>query len=201
MARWNILDAARRREAEPSPRREEPPTKSDAASPWVGRGGSDASTSEVERPKHLPKLRTIGLESGAGGIKIEAEATPSGLPKGAMADIGRFRTVDVQDLARFAYRGDQAHMRQGLENLRAQGLVKRNRVPRAPLGAKLVTLTGKDTDVRKRAVLERSKGFYHGLLSHGSSTTTRTYIRSTRKPQLKSGRRAVSRLRVRLDLS
>src|SRR5437762_9020663 len=111
MARWDILDAARRREGEPSPRREEAPTKSNSASPAVGRGGSDASASKVERPKYSPEVgarrhrerRTQHQDRARIYFLRSSEME-------AMVDIGRFRTVDVQDLARFAYGGDRAHM-------------------------------------------------------------------------------------------
>lgn len=42
----------------------------------------------------------------------------------AMADIGRFRAIDVKDLARFVYQGDGTRAKYDLENLRKQGLVE-----------------------------------------------------------------------------
>ena len=59
-----------------------------------------------------------------------------------MTDIGRFRTVDVRDFARFVYGGDEARMKHDLESLRTQGLVEEKTVFRAHKRArKVVTLT------------------------------------------------------------
>jgi hypothetical protein len=202
MARWDILDAMRRRKVEPSPSREEPPTKSNNVSPSVGRGSSDAPTSEVERPKRSPevgngrprerrtqhqdRVRTYSLRSS------EMET---------MADIGRFRTVDVQDLARFAYRGDQAHMRQDLENLRAQGLLEEKTVFHAHKSArKLVTLTGEGYRiVRNASVLREEQRLYHGFvkpreLDHDADLY-KVYQKAANEVRQKGGRP----VRVRLD--
>jgi len=45
-----------------------------------------------------------------------------------MYDMGRFRVLSAEDLAALKYRGNQAHMRQDLRSLAAQGLVQRKSV-------------------------------------------------------------------------
>ena len=202
MARWDIFDAARRREAEPSPRREEPPSKSNNANPSVGRGSNDASTSGVERPKRYPEVgngrprerRTQHQDRDRSYSLRTSEME-------AMADIGRFRTVDVQDLARFVYRGDQGIMKQDLENLRAQGLVEEKTVFHAHKSArKLVTLTGEGLRmVRKASGLREEQKLYHGFvkpreLDHDADLY-KVYQKAASEVRGKGGKP----LRVRLD--
>jgi hypothetical protein len=84
----------------------------------------------------------------------------------AMIDIGRFRTIDVQDLARFVYRGDEAQMRQDIENLRGQGLIEEKTVFRAHKSArKMVTLTQQGHQIaRKASGLSERQRIYHGFV-------------------------------------
>jgi len=202
MARWDILEAIKRREAEPAPSREEPPTKSNSTGPSVGRVGSGASAGEFERPKHSPEVgdrmpkepRTQYEDRGRTYSLRNSEME-------AMADIGRFRTVDVQDLARFGYRGDQAHMRQDLENLRAQGLVEEKTVFHAHNAArKLVTLTAEGhRTVRKASGLKEEQRLYHGFvkpreLDHDADLY-KVYQKAVTEVREKGGKP----LRVRLD--
>lgn len=119
----------------------------------------------------------------------------------ALADIGRFRTVDVQDLVRFAYGGDQAHMRQDLENLRAQRLVEEKTVFHAHKSArKLVTLTGEGLRmVRKASGLREEQRLYHGFLKprelDHDADLYKVYQKAASELRQKGGRP----LRVRLD--
>ena len=202
MARWDIFDAARRQEAEPSPRREEAPARSNSTSPSIGRCGSDASTNDVERPK-LPREVASGTPRERRTQHQDRGRTYSlrTSEMEALADIGRFRTVDVQDLARFAYGGDQAHARQDLENLRAQGLVEEKTVFHAHKSARrLVTLTGEGLQmVRKASGLREEQRLYHGFvkpreLDHDADLY-KVYQKAANEVRQKGGRP----LRVRLD--
>jgi hypothetical protein len=202
MARWDILDAARRREGEPSPCREEAPVKSNSASPLVGRGGSDASRSKVERPKYSPEVearrhreRRTQHQDRARTYSLRSSEME------AMVDIGRFRTVDVQDLARFAYGEDRAHMRQDLESLRAQGLIEEKTLFHAHKSArKMVTLTGEGLGIVKKASgLRKDQRLYHGFvkpreLDHDADLY-KVYQKAASELREKGGRP----LRVRLD--
>jgi len=202
MARWDILDAIKRREAEPSPSREEPPTKSNSAGPSVGRGGSDASASEIERSKHSPEVgdrrprerRTQYQDRGRIYSLRRSEME-------AMADIGRFRTVDVQDLARFAYRGDQAHMRQDLENLRAQGLVEEKTFFHAHQSErKLVTLTREGHwMVQVASGLREEQKLYHGFVKPRELDHDADLYKVYQKAATEVRERGGKPLRVRLD--
>ena len=65
----------------------------------------------------------------------------------ALRDIGRFRTVAVEDLVAFRYGGDQRRLEQDLDTMAAQGLLSHRlwRSPRvAPLPILVLTKTGRD---------------------------------------------------------
>jgi len=83
-----------------------------------------------------------------------------------MRDIGRFRTVDVRDLTRFVYGGDEARLKYDLENLRAQGLVEEKTLFRAHRSARrLVTLSAEGQRiVRKASGLLKEQRIYHGFV-------------------------------------
>ena len=81
-----------------------------------------------------------------------------------MADIGRFRTVSTEDLARERYSGDAAKMRQDIRHLSSQKLVRTRSVwlGKDKERLEVVTLTR-----RGKQVLERSgeQGtFYAGFV-------------------------------------
>ncbi len=118
-----------------------------------------------------------------------------------MIDIGRFRTVDIQDVARFVYRSDAAHMRQDLENLRWQGLIEEKTVFRAHKSArKMVTLTEQGHRiVRKASGLAEGQRIYHGFvkpneLDHDADLY-KVYQKAVQEIKEKGGKP----LRVRLD--
>jgi hypothetical protein len=119
----------------------------------------------------------------------------------AMIDMGRFRTVDVQDLARFVYRGNASQMKQDLQNLRGQGLVEEKTVFRAHKSArKLATLTDEGHRiVSKAGGLSEDQRLYHGFvkpkeLDHDADLY-KVYQRAAQEIQEKGGKP----LRVRLD--
>ncbi len=118
-----------------------------------------------------------------------------------MADIGRFRAVDVKDLARFAYQGDEARMKYDLENLRAQGLVEEKTFFRAHKSPrKVVTLTERGQRVaRKASGLAKEQRIYHGIvkpreLDHDADLY-KVYQKAVKEIQEKGGKP----VRVRLD--
>lgn len=203
MARWDISDPDRVHGSDLPLSQEERRPETESASPPVGRGGSsDSSTEELERrqrpteerperprerrAQHQDRGRTYSLRNS------EMEA---------MIDIGRFRTVDVQDLARFAYQGNQDHAKQDLENLRGQELVEEKTVFRAHKSArKMVTLTEQGYRIVGRASgLPQGQRIYHGFvkpreLDHDADLY-KVYQKAVEKIQEKGGKP----LRVRLD--
>jgi hypothetical protein len=119
----------------------------------------------------------------------------------SMIDIGRFRTVDASDLARFLYRGDVARMRHDHRTLREQGLIERKTLFRANKSARrLVTLTELGQRiVTEAAGLGHGQRLYHGFvrpkeLDHDADLY-KVYHEAARRIQEQGGRP----LRIRLD--
>ena len=203
MSRWDISDPDRVHASETRAPESEPSKEQDGANASVGRGGSsDSSGDDVEyrerapepaaprtperRARHQDRARTYMLRSS------EMEA---------MIDMGRFRTIDVRDLARFVYRGDAARMSQDLQNLRGQGLVEEKTVFRAHKPArKVVTLTNAGHRVVSKASgLGHGQRLYHGFvkpkeLDHDADLY-KVYQKAAQEIEEKGGKP----LRVRLD--
>jgi len=118
-----------------------------------------------------------------------------------MSDIGRFRTIDVQDLCRFAYRGNEAHMNRDVESLRKQGLVEEKTLVRAHKEARnVVTLTEQGHRiVRKTSGLPRDQRIYHGFVKtreiNHDADLYKVYQQAAEEVREKGGKP----LRVRLD--
>ncbi|MGC1618562.1 MAG: hypothetical protein WA765_08730 [Candidatus Acidiferrum sp.] len=203
MSRWDISDPDRVHNSETRAPEGEARTEPDSASPSAGRGGgSDSSSAANER-----KERTA---EPAAPLAAERRARHQGRGRTyrlrrsemeSMTDMGRFRTLDVQDLARFVYRGDAARMKQDLQNLRGQGLVEEKTVFRAHKSArKLLTLTGEGHRiVSKASGLGESQRYYHGFvkpkeLDHDADLY-KVYQKAVQEIQEKGGKP----LRVRLD--
>src|SRR5437016_10696164 len=144
MARWDILRQNQARDAELIPLHTEPREELKDSNTQVSRGPADeSSTNNIEKPErsgnaiisHTPSRRTQHRDQGRTYSLRSSEIA-------AMTDIGMFRTVDVRDLARFVYDGNEARLKYDLESLRTQGLVEEKTVFRAHGSArKLVTLT------------------------------------------------------------
>jgi DNA-binding PadR family transcriptional regulator len=118
-----------------------------------------------------------------------------------MEDIGRFRTVDVRDLARFVYSGNEAHLKYDLENLRAQGLIEEKthfRAHKSP--RKLFTLTAEGHRIARQASsLPKEQRIYHGFvkpkeLDHDADLY-KVYEKAAQEIREKGGKP----IRVRLD--
>jgi len=168
MGRWDILQRDNARDTEVGPAREERREESSTASVSVGRGPADGSSANSperpERPGHnaaegTRDRRTQHHDKGRNYSLRSSEIA-------AMRDIGRFRTVDVRDLTRFVYGGDEARLKYDLENLRAQGLVEEKTLFRAHRSARrLVTLSAEGQRiVRKASGLLKEQRIYHGFV-------------------------------------
>src|SRR6266478_2605217 len=168
MARWDFLQRENARDSEVGPPREERQQKSSGAGVSLGRGPTDGSSpNSPERPERLsqsspersPDRRT---QYGHGDRTYSLRSSEIA----AMRDIGTFRTVDVRDLGRFVYGGDEARLKHDLESLRAQGLVEEKTLFRAHRSArKLVSLTAEGQRiVRKESGLREDQRIYHGFV-------------------------------------
>ena len=168
MGRWDILDRNNVRESESGPPREERRQESSTTSVSVGRGPGERSSANSQvrperpgqsSPERLPDRRTQLHDRGRTYSLCSSEIA-------AMADIGRFRTVDVRDLSRFIYGGNETRLKYDLENLRAQGLVEEKTLFRAHRNARrLVTLTAEGQQIfRKTSGLPNEQRIYHGFV-------------------------------------
>jgi hypothetical protein len=83
-----------------------------------------------------------------------------------MTDIGRFRAVDIRDLGRFVYGGNEAHLKYDLEGLRTQGLIEEKTFFRAHKKARrLVTLTAEGHRIAAKTIdLSPAQRIYHGFV-------------------------------------
>jgi hypothetical protein len=203
MPRWDISGPDRVHTSELRAPADKPPRQSNTDSPSVVRGGSnDSSTDAPRRRERAPetatpraaKRRTLYQDRGRIYSLRSSEME-------AMTDIGRFRTVDVQDLSRFAYRGDAAHMRQDLESLRGQRLVEEKTVFRAHKSArKMLTLTEQGHRiVRKASGLRDGQRIYHGFVKpkeiDHDADLYKVYQKAVQEIEEKDGKP----LRIRLD--
>ncbi len=168
MARWDFLQRENARDSEVRPSREERRQESSGTGVSVGRGPTDGSSANSperpERPSRSSPERSPDRRTpyGHGGRTYSLRSSEIA----AMSDIGTFRTVDVSDLGRFVYGGDEARLKYDLENLRAQGLVEEKTLFRAHRSArKLVTLTAEgERLVRKANGLPQDQRIYHGFV-------------------------------------
>lgn len=168
MARWDILHRENVRDAEPRPGTQSRPQGTNGTTPSMRRNPTNApSASTPERPERPGQnalsrgshRRTQHRDRGRSYSLRNSEMA-------AMTDIGRLRTVDRRDLARFVYGGNETRMKHDLESLRTQGLVedktlfRAHRTPR-----KLVTLTAEGQRiVRKASGLGEDQRIYHGFV-------------------------------------
>jgi DNA-binding PadR family transcriptional regulator len=203
MPRWYISGPDRVHSSEPRVPTDQPQRESSTASPAIGRGGNnDSSTDAVER-KERPTETTTPRAAARRTQHQDRDRTYSlrSSEMEAIIDIGRFRTLDVQDLSRFAYRGDAACMRQDLEGLRKQGLVEEKTVFRAHKSArKVVTLTEQGHRiVTKLGGLREGQRVYHGFVKpkevDHDADLYKVYQKAVQEIQEKGGKP----LRVRLD--
>jgi len=112
---------------------------------FPSRWDSDSSPSVVERagrPEIDHRIRTQadrdkGSHSGASRGSDRSRTIYRGHEREyslrdsevrTLADVGRFRVVPTEDLARFGYQGDQARMEADIRNLRKHGLVEQRMI-------------------------------------------------------------------------
>lgn len=203
MSRWDISDPDRAHGPETRAPKAEPSTQPEGESPSIGRvGNRESSSGDIERKERTPEptvprtpeRRARHQDRGRMYMLRSSEME-------AMIDMGRFRTVDVRDLARFVYGGDAARMSQDLQNLRGQGLVEEKTVFRAHKPArKVVTLTiAGHRVVSKASGVADGQRLYHGFvkpkeLDHDADLY-KVYQKAAQEIEENGGKP----LRVRLD--
>jgi predicted transcriptional regulator len=168
MARWDILRQDRAREAELASTRPKPQDESREGNVSVGRGPGDAASGNTAEKPRTQENRLPERSSRHRTRHRDRDRTYSLRHREivAMTDIGAFRTVDVRDLSRFAYGGNEAAMNYDLGELRAQGLVEEKTVPQAHKEPRnVVALTERGHRIlRKASGLRKDQAIYHGYV-------------------------------------
>jgi hypothetical protein len=168
MARWDIFERQTRREAELPLQSEARRQTQTGATASVGRGPSENATgTQPDKPERpLPDSQQRSLHSGARDVERDSSYRLRPREIHAMKDIGTFRTVDVEDLTRFAYSGDTRAMNYDLEELRTHGLVQERHLPRAHREPrKVVALTKMGHRILKKASgLNQDQALYHDFV-------------------------------------
>src|SRR6266851_4710867 len=83
-----------------------------------------------------------------------------------LTDLGKFRVVPADDLARLAYRGDRSRMESDLHSLSRQGLIEQRSIEgHSSYSTRVLTLTKDGHRLLERAQLVSNRqALYHGLV-------------------------------------
>lgn len=125
-----------------------------------------------------------------------------------LADVGKFRIVPTDDLARFGYQGDQARMESDIRNLRKHGLVEQRTIEGySSYSTKVLTLTKEAHRLLKHAQLvSGQQAIYHGLVkpkeARHDAELYRLYHRVAREIERSGGkvRRVILDLELKKEL-
>ena len=130
------------------------------------RDGSHRTGLDRERQQHssqsrnaYDRLRTIYRNRGREYSLRESEVQ-------ALTDLGKFRIVPADDLARLAYRGDHSRMESDLRNMRRQGLIEEGHIEgHSSYSTRVLTLTKDGHQLLERAnLVSNRQAVYHGLV-------------------------------------
>jgi DNA-binding MarR family transcriptional regulator len=203
MPRWDFLQRDSGRDLENRHQVDTRRQDQVSASVSVGRGPSDSSpTNQPEKAETREKNRVP--RSADRKIQRDGRGRAYSLSDReiqAMADVGTFRTVDVQDLKRFAYADDQSAMSRDLRELQAAGLMEEKTLLRAhKQPRKVLALTEKGQRiVRKASGLPKDQALYHGFVKpreiEHDADLYKIYQQAAEKIRNEGGKP----LRVRLD--
>lgn len=125
-----------------------------------------------------------------------------------LADVGKFRVVPTDDMARFGYQGNQARMEADIRNLRKHGLVEQQCFEgHSSYSTKVLTLTKEGHQLLKRGQLVSSQqATYHGLAkpkeARHDAELYRLYHKVAREIERSGGkvRRVILDLELKKDL-
>lgn len=118
-----------------------------------------------------------------------------------LTELGKFRVVSVQDLARFAYAGDHERFRNDLRNLTEQGLVQRRGTSAFKKESRPVLTLTKQGErlIRRHGLVSEEQAIYSGLVkpkeADHDSALFKLYQKAAAEIESKGGKV----LRVQLD--
>lgn len=171
------------------------PSRSDEAREQAPDDASESPGREPDRtPTRPAELRKVYELRGRTYRLRDSEIA-------TMTELGKFRAIAREDLADFAYDGDEVRMRPDLENLLGQGLAEMKTIPHEETGSRqLLTLTRNGhrflTETRAAG---KDQALYHGFTkpreAHHDADLYRLYQKAAAKIERQGGRR----LRVVLD--
>ena len=178
----------------------------ESAGPSVGRGGTKEHPSEDiqdrDTTSQASSSATRERRSKHHGRDREFNLRPSEIE--AMADIGRFRTLDRKDLTRFVYGGQDTRANADINNLRRQGLIEEKTVFRANKSPrKMVTLTEQGQRVlRSLRAVPASQKTYRGFVKpkeiEHDADLYKVYQKAAQRISEQGGR--VTRVRLDFEL-
>ncbi len=128
-----------------------------------GRGGSGGTTQER---RHRAEERTNGTGAASRAREPIGRYRVSPSEEFTMTEIGRFRTVAVQDLTQFRYGGNAAQSRQDLRNLAVQGLIEKRTVTvgRGKHSLTVVALSKEGKRLVERSGTANTQRLYSGIV-------------------------------------
>lgn len=164
MDRWRILDVEQNRKTVPDRPASKKPAEPDQA---IGRGttsSSEEASKTISQPLRVERARLCGPRTQH-NIQDRSYALRSSEIR-AMAELGKFRTVDVSDLVRFAYEDDEERMNQDIRSLRSQALVLEKTIYRAHRPPRrILTLTEQGQRIlRNASYVADDQRLYHGFV-------------------------------------
>ena len=167
MDRWRILDIEQNRKTSsdlPDPEARKAPAESGQTAARGTTGSSDDATKLVPQPVAIAAARSPERRTQHNAQDRSYSLRSSEIR--AMLDIGKFRTVDLKDLVRFAFQGDEARMNQDIRSLRSQGLLQEKTIYRAHRQPRrILTLTEQGQRIlRKGGQVARDQRLYHGFV-------------------------------------
>jgi hypothetical protein len=203
MGRWNITDPGRVHSAEPRNSNSEQREHQGSESPSEGRRvGNRRSTEELPDRQH--PIEQTPERGGDRRTRYQECRRPYSLRSSeieAMSDVGRFRALDADDLARFVYQGDTARANRDFANLRRQGLVEEKTVFRAHREPrKLLTLTDQGSRMLRQVnALAPGQTIYQGLVRSRDIEHDADLYKVYQRALEQIGNRGAKPIRVRLD--
>lgn len=171
------------------------PPKSDEARDQAPEDGQHPPGHEPDRTASRPAEPRTVYELRGRTYRLRASEIAT------MTELGKFRAVAREDLAKFAYGGDEVRMRPDLENLVGQGLAEMKTIPHEDTGSRQLLTLAKNGHrfLTETRIAGKDQALYHGFTKpregHHDADLYRLYQKAAAKIENQGGRR----LRVVLD--